>query len=176
MHFSIPPTYPFCQNSPVLCIYFLFLSICTRWIVTIATISPGAGYLLQGAGNQGERTGTEQRWELTCLCAGMVRELQPCAPVRRVPQGAGHIAEASLCCLSQALDMPCVKGLQEGKKRVVLLLRPLAFSESRSNASALNPLQAMIAVNSNGEETQALPHRVPPWGWWMPPSPCPERT
>lgn len=91
---SIPPTYPSCHNRTTPCIYFPWLNIYTRWAVTIATISPGTRYLLQGLAGQGGRTDAGQRWELACLEA--VCALQPCAPGRRVPQGAGCLAGASL--------------------------------------------------------------------------------
>lgn len=82
----------------------------------------------------------------------------PCSPV---PLSTGCLRmldalQEQVYCLSQALDMLCGKRLQVGKGHVFLLPCPMAFLESRSNACALNPLQAMIALNSDGETS--FPH------------------
>lgn len=77
----------------------------------------------------------------------------------RVPPGAGHLAGASPSSLSGALDMLHGKTLVAGRKGAHFpsaLTRGI-FGQHEQDTYALNPLQAVIAVNCHGEVAQALP-------------------
>lgn len=114
---------------------------------------------VHGAGGHSGRTGAGARQEMpVCRLEGPTAWHSALAE-HRVPPGAGHLAEVTPSSLSWALDMLHGQLLVAGRKGAHFpsALSCGIFGQQEQDTYALNPLQAMIAVNCHREVAQALP-------------------
>lgn len=109
---------------------------------------------VHGAGGQSGRTGAGPRKEMPACRLESPTAQHNALAGHRVTPGDGHLPGVSPSSLSWALDMLFV-----GRKGAHFPSAPSRgiFGQQEQDTYALNPLQAMIAVNCHGEVAQALP-------------------